>query len=52
MVMIGGRPAARMGDMTAHGGIIAAGYPLVLIGDVVPFINVQPRAVSETVCSF
>ena len=43
MVMIGGRPAARMGDMTAHGGIIAAGYPLVLIGDVVPFINAQPN---------
>ena len=30
-VMIGGRPAARMGDMTAHGGVIVVGYPLVMI---------------------
>ena len=30
-VMIGGRPAARMGDQTAHGGVIVAGYPLVMI---------------------
>jgi uncharacterized Zn-binding protein involved in type VI secretion len=30
-VMIGGRPAARMGDPTAHGGTIAAGCPTVLI---------------------
>ena len=26
-------PAARMGDMTAHGGTIAAGFPTVLIGN-------------------
>ena len=32
-VLIGGMPAARMGDMTAHGGSIAAGLPTVLIGD-------------------
>jgi uncharacterized Zn-binding protein involved in type VI secretion len=25
-------PAARMGDMTAHGGVIALGCPTVLIG--------------------
>ena len=25
-------PAARMGDATAHGGVITAGYPTVLIG--------------------
>ena len=31
-VMIGGRPAARMGDTTAHGGTIAVGCPNVLIG--------------------
>ena len=31
-VMIGGRPAARMGDTTAHGGIITMGCPTVLIG--------------------
>ena len=32
-VMIGGKPAARMGDMTAHGGTIALGCPTVLIGE-------------------
>jgi uncharacterized Zn-binding protein involved in type VI secretion len=26
------QPAARMGDMTAHGGTIVAGFPTVLIG--------------------
>lgn len=31
-VMIGGLPAARMGDLTAHGGSIVAGCPTVLIG--------------------
>lgn len=31
-VMIGGKPAARMGDSTAHGGTIAAGCPTVMIG--------------------
>lgn len=31
-VMIGGKPAARMGDSTAHGGTIVAGYPMVQIG--------------------
>lgn len=25
-------PAARMGDMTAHGGVITVGFPTVLIG--------------------
>lgn len=25
-------PAARMGDMTSHGGVIVAGFPTVLIG--------------------
>lgn len=32
-VTIGGKPAARMGDSTAHGGTIVAGAPTVLIGD-------------------
>jgi uncharacterized Zn-binding protein involved in type VI secretion len=32
-VMIGGRPAARQTDLTAHGGLIAAGCPTVMIGD-------------------
>lgn len=31
-LMIGGKPAARMGDSTAHGGTIVAGYPTVQIG--------------------
>lgn len=31
-VMIGGRPAARVGDATAHGGVIVLGLPTVMIG--------------------
>ena len=31
-VMIGGRPAARVGDITAHGGSITSGCPTVIIG--------------------
>jgi uncharacterized Zn-binding protein involved in type VI secretion len=31
-VLIQGRPAARMGDSTAHGGTIVAGLPTVMIG--------------------
>jgi uncharacterized Zn-binding protein involved in type VI secretion len=31
-VRIGGSPAARIGDMTAHGGVIVTGAPLVIIG--------------------
>ena len=31
-VMIGGKPAARMGDTTAHGGSITLGCPTVMIG--------------------
>lgn len=31
-VMISGKPAARMGDSTAHGGTIILGCPTVLIG--------------------
>lgn len=31
-VLVGGLPAARMLDMTAHGGIIVVGAPTVLIG--------------------
>jgi uncharacterized Zn-binding protein involved in type VI secretion len=31
-VTIGFQPAARLGDMTAHGGIIVAGAPTVFIG--------------------
>jgi len=32
-VFIKGKPAARMGDMTAHGGMISVGFPTVLIGE-------------------
>ncbi|GEK08135.1 PAAR domain-containing protein [Pseudoalteromonas sp. McH1-7] len=31
-VLISGRPAARMGDTTSHGGNIVLGMPTVLIG--------------------
>jgi uncharacterized Zn-binding protein involved in type VI secretion len=31
-VLIGGSPAARMGDMTAHGGSIVLGCFTVLVG--------------------
>ena len=32
-VFLGGRPAARMGDPTVHGGVVVAGAATVLIGD-------------------
>ena len=31
-VMVGGRPAARLGDRTAHGGVIGTGAPTVVSG--------------------
>jgi uncharacterized Zn-binding protein involved in type VI secretion len=31
-VLVGGLPAARIADMTAHGGVIVMGFPTVLIG--------------------
>ncbi|AMV29701.1 PAAR motif protein [Gemmata sp. SH-PL17] len=31
-VMIGGTPAVRLGDSTAHGGVVVLGCPTVLIG--------------------
>jgi uncharacterized Zn-binding protein involved in type VI secretion len=31
-VLVGGQPAARLGDLTAHGGTIILGAPTVLIG--------------------
>lgn len=33
-VMVMGLPAARMGDLTAHGGVIIVGLPTVMIGEV------------------
>lgn len=35
-VFIGGKMAARMGDMCAHGGMITMGAPTVLIGELAP----------------
>jgi uncharacterized Zn-binding protein involved in type VI secretion len=32
-VIVSGMPAARLGDSTAHGGVIVVGFPTVLIGD-------------------
>lgn len=31
-VLINNRPAARLGDPTAHGGVIVFGWPTVMIG--------------------
>ena len=33
-VFIGGQMAARVGDNTVHGGVIVAGFPSVMIGEV------------------
>ena len=32
-VFVGGQPVARMGDATAHGGVLVNGMPTVLVGD-------------------
>lgn len=43
-VFIGGKPAARMGDLTAHGGVIVKGQPNVLIGEISPApVTVVPK---------
>jgi uncharacterized Zn-binding protein involved in type VI secretion len=31
-VLIGGMPAARLGDQTVHGGVITVGAPTVIVG--------------------
>lgn len=31
-VLVSGRPLVRMGDSTAHGGMIVMGFPTVLVG--------------------
>jgi len=46
-VFIGGKPAARMGDPTAHGGIISVGCPTVLIGETCPGGGAAPPSVPE-----
>ena len=38
-VLVQGKPAARMGDSTAHGGAITSGMPTVLIGDRTPSLQ-------------
>ena len=38
-VIAQGRSAARMGDSTAHGGVISSGMPTVLIGDQAPSLQ-------------
>lgn len=35
-VIISGAPAARMTDLTVHGGVIVVGFPTVLIGGPAP----------------
>lgn len=32
-VLVSGQPAARLGDNTAHGGVIVVGFPTVMIGE-------------------
>jgi hypothetical protein len=32
--MINGLMAARISDMTAHGGVIVVGFPMVMIGEM------------------
>lgn len=32
-VLVNGKPAARIGDQTSHGGAVVSGLPTVLIGD-------------------
>ena len=45
-VFIGGKPAARMSDMTAHGGLVTVGLPTVLIGDMSPGSPIPPILVA------
>lgn len=33
-VFVNNLPAARLGDMTSHGGVIVVGFPTVLIGEI------------------
>jgi hypothetical protein len=46
-VLIGGKPAARMGDMCAHGGTIVLGCPTVLIGEIMPSPVMPPVYVPD-----
>ena len=45
-VLIGGSMAARMGDMTAHGGVIVLGLPNVLIGESAQGAALKAAAIS------
>jgi len=46
-VLLCGKPAARMGDMTAHGGTIVVGCPTVLIGEISPSGGMAPQVLSN-----
>ena len=48
-VLIGGLPAARMGDNCAHGGMIAVGFPTVLIGETSPGMGGFPIALLQSI---
>jgi hypothetical protein len=48
-VLIGGKPAARIMDMCAHGGMIVLGCPTVLIGEIMPSPVTPPVYVPDAV---
>jgi hypothetical protein len=48
-VLIGGLPAARMGDSCAHGGMIAVGFPTVLIGETSGGMGAMALAVLQNI---
>jgi uncharacterized Zn-binding protein involved in type VI secretion len=43
-VFFASKPAARVGDMTAHGGVVAVGLPSVLIGESGAAVVAQKQA--------
>jgi hypothetical protein len=46
-VLIGGKPAARMGDVTRHAGVIVMGHPTVIIGPPGPADGVDALFTDE-----
>ncbi|MDE8653722.1 PAAR domain-containing protein [Novosphingobium album (ex Liu et al. 2023)] len=49
-VLVGGSPAARQYDPTVHGGVIVAGYPAVLIGDLASGVDIPALATPDPPC--
>lgn len=47
-VIIGFQPAARMGDATSHGGVVATGFPTVLIGTTAQAATLSGASASGT----